>query len=164
MHTYSQERCDSSELTLLMFESSPHPPAPMRLNPFYRPTHTQTNAHWRCSITRPLPLKLERTLLALARVHTGSSRRGSRDIVSFATNQLTTPAPGYSITCGDTQLVSKRETHAQCFFLPKQPPPPNPPDHFNGDLIKTTFTRLLSSHDFHPSVCSLSVMKSVNNV
>lgn len=125
----------------------------MRPNPVTGPlthtlTQTQTNAHQGVRHP-PTPLKLDSTLLALAHAHIGNSRRVSRDIV-FAKNPLT-PNTGlfYHIT----------KTHMQPLF-----PNPPAPRYFNRDLVKTTFTRLLSSPDTLSLFLCVCVMKSVNNV
>lgn len=61
-------------------------------------------------------------------------------------------APGYSLTCG-TLLVFFFLSHTVFFSFSKSP---HHCHYFSRDLIKTTFTRLQSSHDSLLPLCSLS--------
>lgn len=108
---------DSSELTLLMFESPRWDPASL--------------------ISRVADSIHTHNLTA----HTGNSLFFffffffPGDCV-YCEQTHTHTAPGYSITCGTPHASEHTVAH-------KQPPLPC---HFKLDLIKTTLTRLLSSH------------------
>lgn len=106
---------DSSELTLLMFESPRWDPASL-ISRLADSIHT----HSYCS-HREQPLFF---LLFFP-----------GDCV-YCEQTHTHTAPGYSITCGTPHTSEHTVAHKQ---LPL-------PCHFKLDLIKTTLTRLLSSH------------------
>lgn len=106
---------DSSELTLLMFESPRWDPASL-ISRLADSIHTHTLT-----------------------AHTGNSLFFFFFFFSWWLCLLranTHTAPGYSITCGTPHASEHTVAH-------KQPPLPC---HFKLDLIKTTLTRLLSSH------------------
>lgn len=107
---------DSSELTLLMFESPRWDPASL-ISRLADSIHT----HSYCS-HREQPLFFFRLFFP-------------GDCV-YCEQTHTHTAPGYSITCGTPHASEHTVAHKQ---LPL-------PCHFKLDLIKTTLTRLLSSH------------------
>lgn len=107
---------DSSELTLLMFESPRWDPASL-ISRLADSIHT----HSYCS-------HREQPLFFFLLFFPG-------DCV-YCEQTHTHTAPGYSITCGTPHASEHTVAHKQ---LPL-------PCHFKLDLIKTTLTRLLSSH------------------
>lgn len=131
---------------------------PMRPAPCFR----HTDAHWRCSVN-PLQLPWEKKTKNTANTEGWKSHTLSQ----WRSRWEQHPQPWHrflptSVTCGSSQRAKKRDAGVT---FPQTPPAPLPSaPRVDGDLIKTTFTRLPSSHDFHPSVCSRSVMKPVNNV
>lgn len=95
----------------------------------------------------PTPVKLESTYMLLLRL--------TLEVIVAGAETLILPndshsSPGYVFTCG-ILCASFSKT-----FCSISPPPPR---HFHRDLIKTTFTHSLSSHD-----CSLSMFTLCNEV
>lgn len=121
---------------------------PMRPSPFLGLLADSIRTHKQMH-TRVF-LKLESTLLALADAHTRSSRRICwwQCVYHQPTHAQHMVIPTH--VAPYLFKETKTHTHTQSFCPPRH--------HFKHDLIKTTLTRLLSSHLISlPSLCFLSL-------